>query len=181
VTVTGVDKIRVDLVGHHHEVAFERQLRDALELLAPEDPTGRIVGIAEQDHTGVVVHGGAQGFGVDAGTGRTARERVLDQAPLQRASAAQERRIDRRLDDDAVTGLRELLDRDVHSLDHVGEDLDATGVRQPSEAIVHVTGGDLRHIGRRGMNGVAQVGAIHGEAEHASDGLGDREVHVGDP
>jgi hypothetical protein len=177
----GMEQILMDLVGHHDPVALDRERRERLELFAAERASTRIVRIAQQQHARARVGAAAQLLEIDRIAALAQRERILVEAPALLLHAAEERRIDRRLHDDAVAGLGELVHRDVHPLHDVGQHLDARGIDGPAVQALHALRGELGDRRRCGMDRIADVRSLDREPQHAADRLRDREVHVGDP
>ncbi len=64
-----VDEVLVDLVGDGEEIPLDADPGDGLELLAAEDPAGRVVRGVEQDQPGLRGDGGGQGVGVEGEVG----------------------------------------------------------------------------------------------------------------
>ena len=48
--VDGIDDVRVDLVGHHHQIMPDREVRNLLQFCPGEGAPGGVLRIAEYQH-----------------------------------------------------------------------------------------------------------------------------------
>jgi hypothetical protein len=137
--------------------------------------------VAEHQHARARPCGRAQRVEVDLVALAPAHQLVGDlHAPALR-DRLEKRRVDRRLHDGTVARLRQVPERDVEALHHVGQHLDAARIDAPAEALLHAPRERAGQRGRRGIDRVAEVRVLAQLVEVVLQRLGDREVHVGDP
>ena len=88
VPVARVGDVHPDLVGDHGEVVLERDGGDRLELVEPEDPPGRVVGVAEEQQPGARVGGQcAQTGQVERGDAGHVEQPVVHEPPAELVDA----------------------------------------------------------------------------------------------
>ena len=123
----------VDLVGDRDRVEFPAEPRDALELGASEDATGRVVRRVQDDRTRALREGAPQAVGIELPARRLQRD--VDLASGREAHGRQVVLVERLDDDHLVARVDHGEDRGADRLGHAaGDDDVAVGVEaQPVE------------------------------------------------
>ena len=152
----------------------------ALKLVALEDAPDGIVRVAEQERARARAERVREGVEIHrvpaAGAGR---ERVLLAREAVVAGGAQDRRIDRRLHEQALAGRGERAQREVEAGDHSRQRHHRVRAHAPAVALGHPLGHDLVQLGL--LHEVAEEALLDARAQRLHDGRRRGEVHVGDP
>ena len=142
------DQIRVDLVGDDEYPVPQADIRHLLQLPALPHPTHRIVGIAEDQHGGILAAAQLLQQGEVDGVAAIVSQyhRAVQTAAVQQLRRVQKRRIGRGHDHDAVPRSGKRPDHLVHGtqytvgVDHpLGGDVHAMAAAHPA-----LEGGDIR-------------------------------------
>ena len=88
--LTVVGELGVNLVADDHEIVAQNDLGDAFELFAIQDTAGRVVRIAEKEHSGVRIDHRTQVIPVDLVALRATNQRTLRTAPATAVDGAVE-------------------------------------------------------------------------------------------
>ena len=173
-------QIAVDLVGDDPEIALQAGRRHALELRATVDAAHRVVRVAEHEGPRAGRDGGGEGVEIDhVAPAAVTRQHVLFPHAPQVAPGAQDRRIGRRLQQDALARRGQRPAREVVGDVHAGHQHDGLGAHAPAVALGHALGDRLRQLGMLGEVAEEAVGDARLESREHRGRRG--EIHVGHP
>ena len=137
-----VDEVGVDLIGCDDHVVLAGQLHDPGQLVVGEDPTGRVVGMAQHEESDARVVG-QQPFQVVEvvvpALGVT-YQRPVDGSSPRGGPDLVEREVDGWRQEHAISGLREGLDHRPYALQYGHRWNDQLGVRCPAVPAGHPAG-----------------------------------------
>ena len=134
----GVDELAVDLIGEEEKVVLLDQIANLVHLLASVEVARRVVGVADEEGSRVLVDEGFKllnggkgkslfdggGDGADAGTGGNGKRHVVGVGGLG--------------DDDFITGVQAGEESKQHSLRTTGSDDDVVGSELNVVAVIVV-------------------------------------------
>src|SRR5262249_3833129 len=181
VALTAEGQLAVDLVGHDREAAAQARLGQARQLRAREDAADRIVRAAEQEESRAVADGRRERVDVDlVAPVRPARQRGLRAREADAGGRAEDRWVDRRLEDEPVAGHRQDPSSHVEARNDPGDQHYRVRRHAPAVALQEPIGEQLVEL--RLLEGqVAEDAVLDPLAERADHGLRRLEVHVRHP
>ena len=180
-TVARIGELAMDLVGDDREAAAQANLREPLELVAPEDPAHRVVRVAEQEEPRAVADRRGERVDVDfVASVRPARQRRILAGEVHVGGGAEDGRVHGRHEDEAVARRREHASGHVEARDHPGDDHHRFRGHAPAVALEQPVGEELVELGLLERD-VAVDAVLHPLAQRADHGLGRLEVHVRHP
>ena len=118
-----VDEVGVDLVADHDEVVALGEPGQLLQLVPAEDVTGRVVGVAEEEHADrrIGLELGGERTVIERPTVGGALRRDVDDPPAHVGERGEEWRVGGRVHDHAVAGRRRDVQYGLDALDDIAE------------------------------------------------------------
>ena len=176
-----IGKIAVNLVRQHHQAMTARDVQHLNQFRLAPDPSHRIMGRTQQQYLGLRPGGALlQMLQIHAVvTGFVCHQRIFNHGPAGIPDRAEKRRVHRRLDNHALSGLGKGQAGRVEGRHHPGRHDNPVSLDAPAmTAFKPLDHGLIKAVREQG---IAIYRMLRPLGQSTGDRFRGREVHIGDP